>query len=402
MEATGTAVCLVMKAVVLGARWAGWRRRLCLAEAAKAGGELVQLQAENVRLRDTIELQAEQIAHLRRRLRQANVKLPYSLAERLRILWCVEYFRMPRRRIPEHFGVARSTVWRWLRRLQDGVGLCGRKCHASVARTSEALVRLVWEIASANPQWGRRRVSLTLGSLGIFLAASTVRNLLLRSRPRPAGSLTAATALGSEEHAPRQIVARCPNHVWSADRTRVWRWGVLPTWVLAAIDHYSRKAVAVCALEGPNAGWVIEALEQAFRCYGVPRHLITDQEGVFTSEVFADLLWRWGVKQRFGAVHQHGSIAVTERLIWSLKHEWLCRVPIVRGLDHLGLVLGEFQHYHSYWRAHSAVGGAVPALLHAGHQWQAPARAAKRVPAHIERRFFATAKITAFRLPKAA
>lgn len=143
MEAAETALCLVMKAVLLGARWAGCRRRLCLAEAAKTAGEMAEFRAENVRLRDTIELQAEQIVHLRRRLRRANVRLPYSLAERLRILWCVEYFRIPRRQIPKHFGVARSTVWRWLRRLQDGVGLCGRKCQASVAKTSEELVRLV-------------------------------------------------------------------------------------------------------------------------------------------------------------------------------------------------------------------------------------------------------------------
>jgi len=399
VEAAETAVCLMVKAVVLGARWAGWRRRLCLAEAARAAGELAQLQAENLRLRDTAELQAEQIAHLRRRLRQANVRLAYSLAERLRILWCVEYFRIPRRRIADHFGVARSTVWRWLRRLQDGVGLCGRKCQASVAKTSDALVRLVWEIASANPQWGRRRISLTLGSLGIFLAASTVRNLLLRSRPRPTGCLATATAPEIAQPAPRRIVARCPNHVWSVDRTRVMRWGILPTWVLAAIDHFSRRVVALCALEGPNAGWAIEVLESAFHRHQPPKHLITDQEAVFTCDAFRELLEQWHVKQRFGAVGQHASIAVTERLIWSLKHEWLRRVPIIRGLDHLGLVLDEFQHYHNHWRAHSTMGGAVPALLHAGQQWQAPDRTAKRVPARIERRLFTTAKITAFRLP---
>jgi len=135
VEAAETAVCLVVKAVVLSARWAARRRRLCLEDSANLPGELAELRAENVALRDTLELQGEQIAHLRRRLRQANVRMPYSLSERLRILWCVEYFGIPRRQIPKCFGVARSTVWRWLRRLQDGVGLCGRKCQASVAKT---------------------------------------------------------------------------------------------------------------------------------------------------------------------------------------------------------------------------------------------------------------------------
>jgi len=115
----------------------------------------------------------------------------------------------------------------------------------------------------------------------------------------------------------------------------VLRWGIWPTWVLVAIDHSSRTVMAVVPLEGPNAGWVVEALEDAFLRCGPPKHLITDQEGVFTGEVFADLPWRWDTKPRFGAVGSHGSIAVTERAIRTLKYEWLRRVPVIRGLDHV-------------------------------------------------------------------
>ena len=212
----------------------------------------------------------------------------------------------------------------------------------------------------------------------------------------------AALDAEAEQQAPRQIVACHPNHVWSVDRTRVMRWGIFPTWVLAAIDHYSRKVMALSALEGPNAGWVIEAIQGAFLRHGTPRHLVTDQEAVFTCDAFRDLLERWQVRQRFGAVGQHGSIAVTERLIWSLKHEWLCRVPIIRGLGHLGAVLDEFAYYHNSWRAHSTLDGALPALVHAGQHWQRPQRTAKRVPTHLERRLFSTARVTAFRLPEAA
>jgi transposase len=219
MEAAGAAVCLVMRAVLLSARWAGWRRRLCLAGALGSAGELAHRRAENLLLRDRLEQQAEQIAHLRRRLRQANVRLPYSPAECLRILWCVEYFGIPRRRIPECFGVARSTVWRWLRRLQEGVGLCGRKCQVCASRTPERLVRLVWEIAAANGQWGRRRIALVLETLGVFLAASTVRNILVRSRPRERGG-EAVAGVEDAQRTPRQIVARYPNHVWSVECAR--------------------------------------------------------------------------------------------------------------------------------------------------------------------------------------
>ena len=39
MEGAGTAVCLVMKAVLLSGRWAGRTRRLGLEQAAKASGD---------------------------------------------------------------------------------------------------------------------------------------------------------------------------------------------------------------------------------------------------------------------------------------------------------------------------------------------------------------------------
>jgi len=395
VEAAGTSICLVVKAVPLGACWAGRSRRLGLEQAAKAAGDGAEVQAENVMLRDTIELLVEQLGCTRRRLKAANLRTPYSLAERLHILWCVEYSGVPRRQIPRCLGVARSTVWRWLRRLQDGIGPCGRKCQLSLRQTPEELARLVWELHELNPEWGRRRIALVLETLGIFLAASTVCNILLRARPRPAGAPAAGEP---EERKPRHIVARYPNHVWSADRTRVRRWRIWPTWVLVAIDRFSRKVVASCPLEGPNAGWVVDALGDAFLRHGAPKHIISDQEGVFIGDVFAELLRRWDFKQRFGAVGRHGSIAVTERVIRTLKYGWLRRVPVIKGLDHLEALLADFACYYNSWRPHTTLNGAVPELIHARQQWSVPPKTAKTVPAHIERRFFPETRITAFRL----
>jgi len=67
---------------------------------------------------------------------------------------------------------------------------------------------------------------------------------------------------------------------------------------------------------------------------------------VFISDLFAELLRRWNVKQRFGAVGKHGSIAVTERAILTLKQEWLRRVPAIRGFDHLSVLLRDFGLYY--------------------------------------------------------
>jgi hypothetical protein len=99
-----------VKAVLLSARWAGRSRRLGLRQATKATGDGAESQAENVLLRDTVEFLTERLACAERRLKAAKIRKPYSLAERLHILWDIEYFGISRRQIPKHSGVARSTA----------------------------------------------------------------------------------------------------------------------------------------------------------------------------------------------------------------------------------------------------------------------------------------------------
>jgi len=97
-------------------------------------------------------------------------------------------------------------------------------------------------------------------------------------------------------------------------------------------------------------------------------------------------------------VGKHGSIAVTERVIWTLKHEWLNRVPVIRGLDHLTHLLGDFECWYDSYRGHMTLGGAMPGSVHRGERWCRPARSAKVLPSRIERRCFPDVRVTAWRL----
>ncbi len=110
-----------------------------------------------------------------------------------------------------------------------------------------------------------------------------------------------------------------------------------------AIDHFSRKVTCVVPLEGPNAGWIIEGPGQALQEHGAPKRIISDQASVFVGNVFAELLRQWNIKPRFGAVGKHGSIDVAERVVKTLKYEWLRCVPIFKGFDHLALLCTEFE-----------------------------------------------------------
>ena len=133
---------------------------------------------------------------------------------------------------------------------------------------------------------------------------------------------------------------------------------------LAAIDHFSRKVVCVVPLEGPNAGCIIEALEQAMQKYG--------------------------------------AIAVTEWVIKTLKYECLKRVPLIKGFDHLTSLCTEFEGWYNAWRPHMTLKGLRPDDLYYSRQREKPKRHAKTVPGNIERHVFAETRLTTYRLKNAA
>ena len=71
-----------------------------------------------------------------------------------------------------------------------------------------------------------------------------------------------------------------------------------------------------------------------------PKYLISDQEGQLFSAEMNDWCLPRGITQRFGAIGEHGSIAVLERLIQTMKVECtrLILIPfqrdaMVRELD---------------------------------------------------------------------
>jgi transposase InsO family protein len=348
-------------------------------------------------LKDRVYQLEMQVSILQKRLHKKGKKPRYEVRERLFILWHMKAFQIPRRKVSRYFGIARSTLYRWLHKIEDQK-LCGSPAN----KTPTEIASLVWEITQANLSWGRIRIANQLALLNIFLSASTVQNILQRPRPRstPASPATAEKPQDNQET--RSIPAWYPNHVWSIDTTAVLCWGLWSLHILVAIDHFSHKVVCVVPLEGPNAGWIIEALEQAMQKHGTPKHIISDQASVFVGDAFAELLRQWDIKRRFGAVGKHGSIAVTERLIKTLKYEWLQRVPIIKGLDHLTLLCTEFGNWYNTWRPHMTLDGLRPDDLYYDRKPEKPSQDAKTVPDNIERHVFQETRLTAYRLTNAA
>ena len=160
--------------------------------------------------------------------------------------------------------------------------------------------------------------------------------------------------------------------------------------------------MAAVPLEGANAGWINNALESAIKEYGPPKHIISDQGGVFIGDVFAELMTTYEILHRFGAIGKHGSIAVTERANKTLKYEWLKRVAIIKGIDHLAELCSEFETWYNSWRPHMTLDGLRPDDVFYNNKPDKPGREAKTVPTNIAQHYFCHTRITGYRLSKAA
>jgi transposase InsO family protein len=90
---------------------------------------------------------------------------------------------------------------------------------------------------------------------------------------------------------------------------------------MVVIDHFSRRIMGFEVFkQEPTASQVASAMERICTENNVkPKYLISDQGPQFTAAEFRRWCKANDIKQRFGAVGKHGSIAVTERMILTYK-----------------------------------------------------------------------------------
>ena len=381
IEIINAAVTLIIKAALLAARFSGSARKRSLKRLSKM--EVDEKDKEIIFLRDKVDQQQMQITILQKGLHKKRTNKRYKLREKMFILSYMEIFQVPRRRVTEHLGIAKSTLYRWLHKIEEQI-----PSRIPANKTPSEIAALVWEITKANVSWGRIRIANQLALLKIFLSASTVRNILNQPRPRTGPKLASK---------PKKA-----NHVWSIDTTMVNCWGLWPIHICVVIDHFSRKVMAAVPLEGPNAGWINNALESAIEKNGPPKHIISDQGRVFIGDVFAELMTTYEILHRFGAIGKHGSIAVTERVNKTLKYEWLKRVALIKGIDHLTELCDDFQIWYNNWRPHMTLEGLRPDDVYFDNKPDKPERNAKSVPCDIEQCYFRHTRITGYRLRKVA
>jgi putative transposase len=171
----------------------------------------------------------------------------------------------------------------------------------------------------------------------------------------------------------RIVTSRRPNHVWHIDLTAVptsagfwapWLPFALPQcwpfcwWVAVVIDHYSRRVVGLATFgHNPTTLTIQSFLESA---NAVPKYVICDKGQQFWCGAFKDWCGRQGITPHFGAVGQHGSIALVERFILSLKNECTRVIIVPFRSESFRRELRWYTDWFNQDRPHSALDGKTP------------------------------------------
>jgi putative transposase len=248
-----------------------------------------------------------------------------------------------------------DTVLRWHRNLiARRHAARSRPKHAGRPRTLYSIRLLVLRLARENPGWGYRRLHGELLILRVRIAASAVWQILHDAGIDPTpdrATTTWATFLRSQADA---LLACDFFETVTLTGARMY--------VLAVIEHASRRIRVLDATTHPTAAWVTQAahnlvmdLEDAG---SHARYLIRDRDGK-CPRPFDTVLADAGITVVLSGVRVPRMNAIMERWVRTCRRELLDRT-LIWNQQHLLHPLREFESHYNEHRPHQGIANARP------------------------------------------
>jgi len=281
----------------------------------------------------------------------------------------------------ERYGISRVTGYKWVDRY-DEEGVSGlwersRAPHRVAHALDEKQATMILEVRQRHPTWGPRKLLAWLRVRQArvdWCSASTVGELLRRQgfsverihRRRSAPRFEPLEPYGE------------PNTVWCTDFKGWFHLGNghrCEPWTLS--DGSSRYLLRITALPGQEMEPVWRGLEAAFREYGLPKVIRSDNGRPFAGLGLGGLsrLSVWWIKLgirperiRPGKPQENGR---PERMHLTLKEAMKPPAQTMRGQQQR---FGEFRREFNEERPHEALGDQVPAQVYRSSARKYPAR----------------------------
>ncbi len=298
--------------------------------------------------------------------------------ERIRFIMEVERGELSKAALCRRFGISRPTADKWLQRYAEG-GLTGltdwpRAPHRHPNETPPELVGLIVSLRRRHPTWGPKKLRVLLEDRYPQLSwpsRSTIHEILRRA------GLTVSRKHRHRTPPHTQPFAACDeaNAVWCIDFKGWFRTGdgrrCDP---LTLSDAYSRYLLRVQVMEETKSGPVRSVCEAAFREYGVPGAIRSDNGPPFASRGLGGLsrLSVWWLKlgiepERIdpGRPDQNGR---HERMHLTLKQETAS--PPQRDGRRQQVAFDRFRTEFNEVRPHEALGQKRPASVYTASRRQ--------------------------------
>ena len=188
--------------------------------------------------------------------------------------------------LAERYGISRKTAYKWVDRYQadpeHGLAERSRAPHRHGRAMADDLRAMIVALRQAHPQWGPKKLRPILQEREPgrdWPATSTMGDLLRREgwsaprrRARYLVPLTQPLA-----------VAQAPNDVWTADFKGWFRTADGTRCDPLTIADACSRFVLCCRIVAPTGLGVRPWFDRAFRDYGLPRALRTDNGSPFAS-----------------------------------------------------------------------------------------------------------------------
>jgi len=224
------------------------------------------------------------------------------------------------------------------------------------------IMKLIDRQYLATPFYGARKITACLKSQGHRINRKRIRRLMrlmgikaIYRRPR-----TSKPAPGHKiyPYLLGGLKITRPNQVWAADITYIpMARGFL--YLVAIIDWYSRYVLSWKLSNTLDAGFCVEALEEALK-KGKPEIFNTDQGSQFTSEAFTGVLKKHGIKISMDGKGSYNDNLFIERLWRSVKYEEVYLKAYQDGRE-ARIGLGNYFCFYNIERPHQALGYRTPA-----------------------------------------
>ena len=269
------------------------------------------------------------------------------------------------RQLCRRFGISPTTGYKWLERWRTagkpGLGEQSRRPQSSPARSAAATETAVLSVRAAHPAWGGRKIARRLKDLGqdAVPAPSTVTAILKRHGVE-------LSKFGGGQPAFTRFERAGPNELWQMDFKGHVALNVGRLHPLTVLDDHSRFSVVLAACADERTETVQQHLVTAFRRYGLPERLITDNGspwGAGPGSPFTPLgVWliEHGIKISHSRPYHPQTMGKDERFHRSLKAEVLSG-PSFTDLAAAERALDRWRAVYNTQRPHDALELAVPA-----------------------------------------